>query len=81
MARRRQIPKYGTVVHNGVIYYRTRIRDADGKRVALYGKTIGTFQRRQNGRRRPARHQPAARQARRHRARYRTFPEITSRIL
>lgn len=39
MARRRQIPKYGTVVHNGVIYYRTRIRDADGKRVALYGKT------------------------------------------
>lgn len=39
MARRRQIPKYGTVVHNGVTYYRTRIRDADGKRVALYGKT------------------------------------------
>lgn len=39
MARRRQIPKYGTVVHNGVTYYRTRIRDAGGKRVALYGKT------------------------------------------
>ena len=26
-------------MHNGVTYYRTRIRDADGKRVALYGKT------------------------------------------
>lgn len=39
MARRRQIPKYGTVVHNGITYYRTRIRDADGKRVALYRKT------------------------------------------
>lgn len=40
MARKKkQIPKYGTVMLNGVEYYRTRIEDADGKRVALYGKT------------------------------------------
>lgn len=39
MAKRKSIPKYGTVVENGVTYYRTRIEDADGKRVALYGRT------------------------------------------
>ena len=40
MARKkRAIPEYGTVMLNGVEYYRTRIEDADGKRVALYGKT------------------------------------------
>jgi len=39
MAKRKAIPKYGTVVQNGVTYYRTRIEDADGKRVALYGRT------------------------------------------
>lgn len=40
MARRRYaIPQYGTVVMAGTEYYRTRIEDADGKRVALYGKT------------------------------------------
>ena len=39
MARRRCIPQYGTVTINGIQYYRTRIEDADGKRVALYGKT------------------------------------------
>lgn len=33
------IPQYGTVKLNGIEYYRTRIEDADGKRVALYGKT------------------------------------------
>ena len=37
--RRRAIPQYGTVIMNGVEYYRTRITDADGKRVALYGRT------------------------------------------
>ena len=37
--RRRVIPQYGTVIMNGVEYYRTRITDADGKRVALYGRT------------------------------------------
>lgn len=39
MAKRKTIPKYGTVIMNGIVYYRTRIEDADGKRVALYGKT------------------------------------------
>lgn len=39
MAKRKPIPKYGTVVQNGLTYYRTRITDADGKRVALYGRT------------------------------------------
>ncbi|BDF69300.1 site-specific integrase [Oscillospiraceae bacterium] len=37
--RKKVIPKYGTVILNGTEYYRTRIEDADGKRVALYGKT------------------------------------------
>ena len=39
MARNRAIPDYGTVIMNGKSYYRTRITDADGKRVALYGST------------------------------------------
>lgn len=39
MAKRKKIPEYGTVVQNGITYYRTRIEDADGKRVALYGRT------------------------------------------
>ena len=36
---KKAIPQYGTVKLNGIEYYRTRIEDADGKRVALYGKT------------------------------------------
>lgn len=40
MAKRRYaIPHYGTVVMAGTEYYRTRIRDADGKQVAIYGRT------------------------------------------
>lgn len=39
MAKRRAIPKYGTIEQGGVVYYRTRIVDSDGKRVALYGRT------------------------------------------
>ena len=40
MARKKKsIPEYGTVMLRGVEVYRTRIVDADGKRVALYGKT------------------------------------------
>lgn len=40
MAKKKmQIPKYRTVIMNGNEYYRTRIEDGDGKRVALYGKT------------------------------------------
>jgi len=39
LAKRKAIPKYGTVMLGGIEYYRTRIEDADGKRVALYGRT------------------------------------------
>ena len=40
MARKKkEIPTYGTVVLKGVEYYRTRIEDADGRRVALYART------------------------------------------
>ena len=40
MAKRKKlIPDYGTTVIKGVEYYRTRIEDADGKRVALYAPT------------------------------------------
>lgn len=37
--KKKHIPAYRTVVHNGIEYFRTRVEDADGKRVALYGKT------------------------------------------
>ena len=40
MARRKLIlPEYGTVTSKGVLYYRTRVSDADGKRFALYART------------------------------------------
>lgn len=40
MARKKRIiPEYGVVMQNGIEYYRTRVEDADGKRVALYAKT------------------------------------------
>ena len=40
MGRRKKIiPEYGTVTMHGVKCYRTRIQDADGKRVALYAST------------------------------------------
>ena len=40
MARRKVvIPEYGTVMKRGVLYYRTRIRDANGKLIALYART------------------------------------------
>ncbi|MCD8180897.1 MAG: site-specific integrase [Firmicutes bacterium] len=32
--------QFGTVIMNGEEYYRTRIKDQDGKRIALYGKTV-----------------------------------------
>lgn len=34
-----QVPAYGTVLRKAVPYYRTRITDADGKRVDLYAET------------------------------------------
>ena len=40
MAKRQTIiPQYGTVMKKGVLYYRTRIKDANGKLIALYAKT------------------------------------------
>ncbi len=40
MARKTsKIPEYGTVVLSGNQYYRTRVKDADGKTVALYAAT------------------------------------------
>lgn len=40
MARKKKlIPDYGTTTIKGVEYYRTRIADADGKRVSLYALT------------------------------------------
>ena len=37
--KKKQIPTYGTVNLKGIEYFRTRIEDSDGKRVALYAKT------------------------------------------
>lgn len=40
MARKKVvIPEYGTAIRKGIEYYRTRITDADGKRVSLYART------------------------------------------
>ncbi len=33
------LPQYGTVMKRGVLYYRTRIKDTNGKLVAIYAKT------------------------------------------
>jgi len=37
--RNHNVPEYGAVVRKGIQYYRTRITDADGKRVDLYALT------------------------------------------
>lgn len=40
MAKKKEIiPEYSQVTQHGHTYYRTRITDADGKRIALYGET------------------------------------------
>ena len=39
MARKREIPEYGTITKRGVQYYRTRMKDAEGKWVSLYAQT------------------------------------------
>ena len=40
MANRKiMLPQYGTVMKRGVLYYRARIKDANGKLVAIYAKT------------------------------------------
>ena len=38
-SKKRAVPEFGTVTMHGVEYYRTRISDPDGNRVAVYGKT------------------------------------------
>lgn len=38
-AKRKQIPRYGTVEIKGHIYFRTTVTDTDGKRFSLYAKT------------------------------------------
>ena len=37
--KKASVPQYGTTTQNGIQYYRTRITDADGKRVSLYATT------------------------------------------
>lgn len=39
MAKKKVIPEYSRIIKNGTEYYRTRICDADGKRVDIYGST------------------------------------------
>ena len=40
MAKKKEcIPNYSSTTKKGVLYYRTRITDADGKRVDLYATT------------------------------------------
>ena len=40
MSRKKEIStEYKSVIHNGHEYFRTRIKDADGKRVAIYAST------------------------------------------
>ena len=39
MAKKKNIPQYGTTTIKGHTYYRTRITDADGKYVSLYATT------------------------------------------
>ena len=53
MARTKStIPQYGTVMQNGLQYYRTRILDADGKQVSLYAPTREElYKKEQNARR------------------------------
>ena len=45
MAKKQEnVPQYGTTMRRGIQYYRTRITDADGKRVDLYAETCEELQ-------------------------------------
>lgn len=45
MAKKQEnVPRYGTTMRRGIQYYRTRITDADGKRVDLYAETCEKLQ-------------------------------------
>lgn len=53
MAKKKEcVPQYGTVMRKGTQYYRTRITDADRKRVDLYAETCEElYQKEQDARR------------------------------
>jgi len=53
MAKKKEsVPQYGTVTRKGIQYYRTRILDADGKRIDLYATTCEElYQKEQEARR------------------------------
>ncbi len=53
MAKKKEsVPQYGTVTRKGIQYYRTRILDADGKRIDLYATTCNElYQKEQEARR------------------------------
>ena len=36
--RKKESKQFGTVTRNGNEYYRTRIKDQDGKRITLYAR-------------------------------------------
>lgn len=38
--RKKKSKQFGTFTTNGIEYYRTRIKDQDGKRITLYAKTV-----------------------------------------
>lgn len=56
MAKKKEsVPQYGTVMRKGIQYYRTRILDADGKRIDLYATTCEElYQKEQEARRQVA---------------------------
>lgn len=50
MAKKQEnVPWYGTAMRRGIQYYRTRITDADGKRVDLYAETCEELQLKEMG--------------------------------
>lgn len=40
MSKKSKSKQFGTVIRSGIEYYRTRIRDQEGKRITLYARTV-----------------------------------------
>ena len=40
MSKKTKSKQFGTVIRSGIEYYRTRIRDQEGKRITLYARTV-----------------------------------------
>lgn len=40
MSKKSKSKRFGTVIRSGIEYYRTRIRDQEGKRITLYARTV-----------------------------------------